>query len=61
MLPYGWIPEDGAEFSRQFIDNLKLIWLQLCDSTKEHLSEFCLMQGLENTILQEEDLKRGAS
>ncbi len=38
MLPYGWIPEDGAEFSQQFIDNLKLIWLQLCDSTKEHLS-----------------------
>ena len=39
MLPYGWIPEDGVDFFRQFIDNLKRRWLKLCDLAEEHLSK----------------------
>lgn len=39
MLPYGWIPNDGADFFTLFILNLKGRWLKLCDQAEVHLSE----------------------
>jgi ankyrin repeat protein len=38
MLPYGWIPNDGADFLQQFILYLKERWLKLCDLAEEHMS-----------------------
>lgn len=39
MLPYGWIPDNSADFFTQFILNLKDRWLRLCSLAEEHLSK----------------------
>lgn len=39
MLPYGWIPDDGADFFVLFIRKLKENWLILCVSAEERLSQ----------------------
>ncbi len=38
-LPYGWIPDDGAEFFALFIRKLKENWLELCATAEERLSQ----------------------
>jgi hypothetical protein len=38
MMPFGWIPDDGVDFFKQFILYLKERWLRLCDLAKDHLA-----------------------
>lgn len=38
-LPYGWTPNDSAEFFALFIRNLEENWLVLCNFAEEHLSK----------------------
>lgn len=38
MMPFGWIPDDGVEFFKQFIPYLEERWLRLCDLAKDHLA-----------------------
>jgi hypothetical protein len=38
-LPYGWIPDDGAEFFALFIRKLKENWLDLFATAQERLSQ----------------------
>ncbi|KAF2824303.1 ankyrin [Ophiobolus disseminans] len=37
-LPYGWIPDDGAEFFALFVCRLKENWLEFCATGQERLS-----------------------
>ncbi|KAH6848201.1 hypothetical protein B0I37DRAFT_376943 [Chaetomium sp. MPI-CAGE-AT-0009] len=38
LLSYGWIPDDGADFIKQFIDHLLSKWLELLNGVEEHLT-----------------------
>ncbi|KAI1126704.1 ankyrin repeat-containing domain protein [Nemania abortiva] len=44
MLPYGWIPDDGIDFFKQFIAYLKEIWLELCRQAEKDLNKSRLDQ-----------------
>jgi hypothetical protein len=39
MLPYGWIPDDGAGFFKQLLRQLKRRWTDLCLIAAKHLSK----------------------
>jgi hypothetical protein len=39
MLPYGWIPDDGVDFFKQFVRCLKDMWCEECDSAEKVLAE----------------------
>jgi hypothetical protein len=39
MLPYGWIPNDGIDFFKQFMLHLEERWLKLCQQAEEHLTK----------------------
>jgi len=36
-LPYGWLPNDGADFIGQFLESLVHRWRRLCEQGKDHL------------------------
>jgi hypothetical protein len=38
MMPYGWIPDDGLDFFKQFLLYLKERWSNLCDLAEDHLT-----------------------
>jgi hypothetical protein len=38
MMPFGWIPDDGVDFFKQFILYLQERWLRLCVLAKDHLT-----------------------
>lgn len=39
MLPYGWVPSDGAELFGLFLDHLKDRWLGICNMARQCLSD----------------------
>lgn len=43
-LPYGWIPDDGADFFQQLMLHLKNRWLKLCNLAEDHMSNQRLRQ-----------------
>ena len=45
-LSNGWIPDDGVDFFKQFLDHLRAKWLQICQEAEELLSYWVRMQWL---------------
>lgn len=37
-LPNGWIPDDGVDFFKQFLEHLQARWLRLCQQGEELLA-----------------------
>ncbi len=37
-LPNGWIPDNGVDFFKQFLEHLQTRWLRLCQQGEELLS-----------------------
>ncbi|KAF2968612.1 hypothetical protein GQX73_g4996 [Xylaria multiplex] len=56
MLPYGWIPNDGVDFFKQFIEHLRGLWLDLCQRAEKDLSQRRLeqlsLQGKSPALMQ---------
>lgn len=46
MLPYAWIPEDGADIFQQLILHLKANWLRICGLAEEHLARRVCSRGI---------------
>jgi hypothetical protein len=38
-LPNGWIPDGGVDFVKQFLDQLRVKWLRLCEDGENLLSD----------------------